>query len=89
MLKTAGQLPVGSNARSDHSLVTILIGCVATLGGFLFGFDSGVINGTVGGLQGAFDSDSVGTGFLSGEISPVKVDQVTSLPRGHLPHGCR
>ena len=37
--------------------------CCDALGGFLFGFDSGVINGTVDGLQGAFDSDSVGTGF--------------------------
>jgi MFS transporter, SP family, sugar:H+ symporter len=41
----------------------ILISIVATIGGFLFGFDSGVINGTVDGLQAAFDSDSVGTGF--------------------------
>ena len=41
----------------------ILISCVATIGGFLFGFDSGVINGTVDGLKQAFDSDSVGTGF--------------------------
>jgi SP family sugar:H+ symporter-like MFS transporter len=41
----------------------ILISVVATIGGFLFGFDSGVINGTVEGLQIAFDSDSVGTGF--------------------------
>ena len=36
---------------------------VAAIGGFLFGFDSGVINGTVDGLQSAFGSDSVGTGF--------------------------
>ena len=41
----------------------LLISVVATLGGFLFGFDSGVINGTVDGLRIAFDSDSVGTGF--------------------------
>jgi SP family sugar:H+ symporter-like MFS transporter len=41
----------------------ILISCVATIGGFLFGYDSGVINGTVKGLQAAFNSDSVGTGF--------------------------
>jgi sugar porter (SP) family MFS transporter len=46
-----------------HTLYIIVISCVATIGGFLFGFDSGVINGTVDGLQTAFDSDSVGTGF--------------------------
>ena len=36
---------------------------MATIGGFLFGFDSGVINGTVDGLKLAFQSESVGTGF--------------------------
>jgi MFS transporter, SP family, sugar:H+ symporter len=41
----------------------VLITLVATIGGFLFGFDSGVINGTVDGLRTAFNSDSVGTGF--------------------------
>lgn len=41
----------------------ILITLVATIGGFLFGFDSGVINGTVDGLKTAFNSNSVGTGF--------------------------
>ncbi|MCU0857400.1 MAG: sugar porter family MFS transporter [Pontiellaceae bacterium] len=41
----------------------ILITLVATIGGFLFGFDSGVINGTVDGLKLAFNSDSVVTGF--------------------------
>ncbi len=40
-----------------------LITIVATLGGFLFGYDSGVINGTVDGLQKAFNSNSVGTGL--------------------------
>ena len=41
----------------------ILISIVATIGGFLFGFDSGVINGTVEGLRTAFNTDSVGTGI--------------------------
>lgn len=41
----------------------LLISIVATIGGFLFGFDSGVINGTVDGLQAAFNSESIGTGF--------------------------
>lgn len=41
----------------------ILISCVATIGGFLFGFDSGVINGTVDGLAQAFNAADVATGF--------------------------
>ncbi len=51
-----------SRAGESNSFI-ILISCIATIGGFLFGFDSGVINGTVDGLQTAFNSDSVGTGF--------------------------
>ena len=41
----------------------VLITAVATIGGFLFGFDSGVINGTVDGLKVAFNSESIATGF--------------------------
>lgn len=41
----------------------VIISIIATLGGFLFGFDSGVINGTVDGLKLAFESESAGTGF--------------------------
>ncbi len=58
-------LDAASGARAsetNHTLV-IAISVVATIGGFLFGFDSGVINGTVDGLQAAFHSDTAGTGF--------------------------
>lgn len=41
----------------------IFLSVVAALGGFLFGFDSGVINGTVDALRQAFGSDDIGTGF--------------------------
>ena len=48
---------------STNFKFVILITLVATIGGFLFGYDSGVINGTVDGLKLAFNSDSAGTGF--------------------------
>ncbi len=51
------------SAESDNLRFIALISIVATIGGFLFGFDSGVINGTVDGLKTAFKSDSVVTGF--------------------------
>ncbi len=61
--KNKGMDVTESTANAQHTLYIIVISCIATIGGFLFGFDSGVINGTVDGLQTAFDSDSVGTGF--------------------------
>jgi len=55
-------LEAGSNAGENTRFI-ILISCVATIGGFLFGFDSGVINGTVDGLKQTFQSSSAGIGF--------------------------
>lgn len=52
-----------ANHEHENLGLIVAVSVVATIGGFLFGFDSGVINGTVKGLQRAFDSDSVGTGF--------------------------
>lgn len=40
----------------------------ATIGGFMFGYDSGVINGTQAGLERAFHLSSFGTGFNVGAI---------------------
>jgi sugar porter (SP) family MFS transporter len=52
-----------THSNQENLLQIFLIAGVATIGGFLFGFDSGVINGTVDGLKMAFNSDSVATGF--------------------------
>ena len=50
-------------AGPANTLYVVIISCIAAIGGFLFGFDSGVVNGTIEGLQIAFESDDVGTGF--------------------------
>jgi SP family sugar:H+ symporter-like MFS transporter len=41
---------------------------VATIGGFMFGYDSGVINGTQEGLEKTFDLSKFGTGLNVGAI---------------------
>lgn len=51
------------NTESENFTRVIALSAIAALGGFLFGYDSGVINGTVDALEKAFDSDAVGTGF--------------------------
>jgi SP family sugar:H+ symporter-like MFS transporter len=57
--ESTGAIPEGSG-----NLAAILFfSFVAALGGFLFGFDSGVINGTVDALQTEFNSSEAGTGF--------------------------
>jgi SP family sugar:H+ symporter-like MFS transporter len=50
------------NATREYFYI-LGISVVAALGGFLFGFDSGVINGTVNALNRAFHSSTFGSGF--------------------------
>lgn len=59
----AGNSPQDLTHAQENKTLILFISLVATIGGFLFGFDSGVINGTVDGLKLAFQSESVGTGF--------------------------
>ncbi|WP_423179267.1 sugar porter family MFS transporter [Stenotrophomonas sp. CASM110] len=47
----------------ENTRLIVLISVVATIGGFLFGFDSGVINGTQDGLHLAFRSGEWMQGF--------------------------
>jgi MFS transporter, SP family, sugar:H+ symporter len=51
------------NTETRNHFYILAISMVAALGGFLFGFDSGVINGTVGALSQAFHTSSLGSGF--------------------------
>ena len=61
-VNTAVETPSAALERTNMGLVILTV-IVATIGGFLFGYDSGVINGTVDGLRQAFNSQDVGTGF--------------------------
>lgn len=56
----------GETATNIGFIVAIV--AVATIGGFMFGYDSGVINGTQEGLERAFGSSKLGTGFNVGAL---------------------
>ncbi|MFP5358899.1 MAG: sugar porter family MFS transporter [Actinomycetes bacterium] len=57
----ASQPATSSRARLQGRVIGISVG--AALGGFLFGFDSSVINGAVDSVQGAFSLSDAFTGF--------------------------
>ena len=57
-----------TNVDTRRSAYVIALCCVAAIGGFLFGFDSGVINGTVDALAKAFGTDAAGTGFAVASV---------------------
>ena len=50
-------------------LVCAIVG-VATIGGFMFGYDSGVINGTQDGLRNTFDLSDAGLGITVSALLP-------------------
>ena len=57
----------GAGNRANMGFIGAIV-AVATIGGFMFGYDSGVINGTQDGLEAAFDLSALGTGFNVGAI---------------------
>jgi MFS transporter, SP family, sugar:H+ symporter len=52
----------------EQRLYVLGLSCVAALGGFLFGFDSGVVNGTVDALAAAFGTRAAETGFAVASV---------------------
>src|SRR4029079_4231208 len=60
--------PAMLHAERRSSAYVIALSCVAAIGGFLFGFDSGVINGAVDALAKAFGTNAAGTGFAVASV---------------------
>jgi SP family sugar:H+ symporter-like MFS transporter len=58
----------GELVGSVQTTRTAFFAASAALGGFLFGFDSAVVNGAVFGLQRSYGSSSAGTGFAVASI---------------------
>lgn len=52
-----------SDRRKSNTLYVVLIAAAAALGGFLFGFDTAVINGAVAALTSSFVASSVAIGL--------------------------
>src|SRR5690606_39870572 len=55
-----------STASGVNTGLVAAIVAVATIGGFLFGYDSGAVNGTQDGLRGAFSLSEGGLGCTVG-----------------------
>ena len=66
-LRPAGAM-TALKAASDRSTYVVALSSIAAIGGFLFGFDSGVVNGTVDALALAFGTRAATTGFAVASV---------------------
>ena len=66
MSETSGRELTEAEHRTRH---IVLVTSVAALGGFLFGFDTAVVNGAVGAIQDEFDASSFGIGLAVSTMS--------------------
>ena len=67
VLQTPGTTTIVQAARASSTYV-VALSSVAAIGGFLFGFDSGVINGAVDALGHAFGTRAGTTGFAVASV---------------------
>ena len=65
--------------ETDFGFIAAIV-AVATIGGFMFGYDSGVINGTQEGLEKAFGLSKLGTGFNVGAIRTTAFESTIIFP---------
>ena len=54
------------NENKENMLYVIFLAAVAAIGGFLFGYDTAVISGTIGSVATQFNLDDVSTGWYVG-----------------------
>src|SRR5262245_7391759 len=66
-LQTPGKTTM-AQATTESSTYVVALSSVAAIGGFLFGFDSGVINGAVDALAHAFGTRAATTGFAVASV---------------------
>jgi len=64
------QMAKTNASGGSGSAYVLLISCVAATGGFLFGYDTAVINGTVGALERHFTADPGRLGFAVASARP-------------------
>src|SRR5688572_16806118 len=60
-------METGDRTTVNTALIAAIV-AVATIGGFLFGYDSGAVNGTQDGLRTAFSLSEGGLGFTVGSL---------------------
>jgi SP family sugar:H+ symporter-like MFS transporter len=60
----AAERPPGIRAVPEHHGSVLLVAIAAALGGFLFGYDTAVINGAVNAIRDAFDIGPTYVGFV-------------------------
>lgn len=58
-----------ADRRANLGFIGLIV-AVATLGGFMFGYDSGAINGTTKGLASAFGLDEANLGLVASSLLP-------------------
>ena len=75
-------VPATPSASGQNTGLIILISCVATIGGLLFGYDSGAVNGTQPGLKSAFALDDAGLGPPVAEVAFRQAENLRQISIG-------
>ena len=76
---TQAQKSGAGRAHPDHLGHVVFIAAAAAMGGFLFGYDSSVINGAVEAIRGRYD---IGLGLSGTRGEPTRGEPQTGVCTG-------